>query len=237
MELSTGAGTVTGNHYAANFDAFHLDPALPLAVVADGMGDSPGSAFASRTSVERFTETLRAAAAPHSPAALRQAVASLHFSVREFARDHPGLAGCTLTAMVADAAGGAWVVQIGDSRLYRLRGGRLELLTTDHTAAWTGLLHGWFAHDSSEAHAARYRLTRYIGHPDAPEPDVLNVSLSPGDVYLLCTDGVADQLSFEQIRDTLRTPSTAVDRLLELTLAAGGSDNATAIVIAVPPSR
>ncbi|MEV6846206.1 protein phosphatase 2C domain-containing protein [Actinoplanes sp. NPDC051411] len=231
MEFSGGAGTVVGNHYAANFDAFYLDAGLPLAVVADGMGDSAGSAFAGRASVEGFTETLRAAAAPHSPAALRQAVALLHDSVREFARDHPGLAGCTLTALVGDAAGGAWVVQIGDSRLYRLRHDVLELLTSDHTAAWVGLLHGWFAYESAAARAARYRLTRYIGHPDAPEPDVLHVSFRHGDVYLLCTDGVADQLPYEQIRETLLTPSSAVDRLLAATLTAGGADNATAIVI------
>ncbi|MFI6072444.1 PP2C family protein-serine/threonine phosphatase [Actinoplanes sp. NPDC051343] len=204
----------------------------PLAVVADGMGDGAGSAFASRTSVEQFVKTVREATEPHSPAALRQAVASLHLSVRKFARDHPGLAGCTLTALVGDAGAGGWVVQIGDSRLYRLRNGLLELLTSDHTAAWTGLLHGWFGHESAEARAARYRLTRYIGHPDTPEPDVLNVSLQPGDVYLLCTDGVADQLTYDQIGDALQTPPTAVDRLLDRTLTAGGADNATAIVLA-----
>jgi serine/threonine protein phosphatase PrpC len=233
MDLTIAAGSVTGNHYRENYDAFLVDPALSLAVVADGMGDGPGSAFASRTSVGRFAETLREAAVPHSPAALRQTVAALHNAVRKFARDHPGLAGCTLTALIGAAAGEAWVVQIGDSRLYRLRHGRLELLTSDHTAAWTGLLHGWFTPDSAEAHAARYRLARYIGHPDAPEPDVLNVSLHPGDVYLLCTDGVADQLTYEQIGEALRIPSSAVDRLLELTLTAGGTDNATAVTIQV----
>lgn len=229
MEFTARVGTVVGNRYSANFDAFHVEPGLPLAVVADGMGDSEGSAFASRESVERLTKT----AAPHSPASLREAIASLHLSVRRFARDHPGLAGSTLTAMVGDAAGGAWVVQIGDSRLYRLRHGRLELLTSDHTAAWIGLVHGWFTHDSAEAHAARYRLTRYVGHPDTPEPDILHVTLQPGDTYLLCTDGVSDQLTYEQIRDTLRTPPTAADRLLAATLTAGGTDNATAIVLAV----
>jgi serine/threonine protein phosphatase PrpC len=234
MELSAGSGSVIGSRYDANYDAFYLDSAV--AVVADGMGDGAGSAFASRTSVEQFAKSIREAAGPHSPAALRQAVASLQASVREFGRNYAGLAGCTLTALVPDGAGGAWVVQIGDSRLYRLRHGLAELLTTDHTAAWTGLLHGWFGFESAEARAARYRLTRYIGHPDVPEPDILNVSLESGDVYLLCTDGVADQLSYEQIRDILvaaSSPAAAVDRLLEATLTAGGADNATAIVVTV----
>jgi serine/threonine protein phosphatase PrpC len=192
--LTAAAGTVTGNHYRDNFDAHHLDLSLPLAVLADGMGDGPGSAFASRTAVDRLTHHIREATTPHAPAALRAAVASIHEEVRDFARARPGLAGCTLTAMVPDADGGAWLIQIGDSRAYRLRNDLLELLTVDHTAAWLGLLHGWFDHDSPEARSARYRLTRYIGHPDAPAPDILNEPLAPGDVYLLCTDGVADQL-------------------------------------------
>jgi serine/threonine protein phosphatase PrpC len=238
--LTAAAGTVTGNHYRENYDAHHLDPSLPLAVLADGMGDGPGSAFAGRTAVDRLTQRIREATTPCAPAALRAAVASIHQDVRDFARDHPGLAGCTLTAMVLDAAGGAWVLQIGDSRAYRLRHGLLELLTVDHTAAWLGLLHGWFDHDSAEARAARYRLTRYIGHPDAPDPDILNESLHPGDVYLLCTDGVADQLSYEQLRDTLQTaptPPDAVRTILTATLTAGGADNATAIVLKVSPAH
>jgi serine/threonine protein phosphatase PrpC len=238
--LTAAAGTVTGHRYRENYDAHHLDPSSPLAVLADGMGDGPGSAFASRTAVDGLTRTIREATAPYPPAALRQAVASLHEEVRDFARDHPGLAGCTLTAFLPDEAGGAWVVQIGDSRAYRLRNGLLELLTVDHAASWLGLLHGWFDHDSAPARAARYRLTRYIGAPDAPDPDVLNVALHPGDVYLLCTDGVADQLPYEHLRDTLLTaptPADAVRIILAATLTAGGADNATAIVLKVPSAR
>ena len=144
-----------------------------------------------------------------------------------------------MTAFVADTHAAAWIVQIGDSRAYRLRDGRLELLTTDHTIAWLGLLHGWFTPESAEARTARYRLTRYMGHPDSPEPDVLNVSLRPGDVYLLCTDGVSDQLSYERLIQLLGTnpdPAAAVHFLLEDTLAEGGADNASAVVIRVEPA-
>jgi serine/threonine protein phosphatase PrpC len=189
----------------------------------------------------------------------------------------------------ARSAGGAsaWVVQIGDSRVYRLRGGLLELLTVDHTVAWTGVVHGWFAADSPEGRAARYRLNRYVGHPAEPEPDLLHVTLRPDDVYLLCTDGVADQVTFDVLGQALTTAAAtvpaaatrteagagtagagtatagtagaetatagtgtagagtaavgtagtgtaaAVRALLDATLAAGGQDNATAVVIRV----
>lgn len=230
--LTAAAGSVIGERYGDNYDVLHLDPARPLAVVADGMGDGRGSAIAGRTAVDTF---LRAAATPPAPAALRAAVSQIHQEVRRAGRDLAELTGCTLTALVADDAA-AWIVQLGDSRAYRLRDGLLELLTTDHTIAWLGLLHGWFTADSPEAHAARYRLTRYAGHPDQPEPDVLNVALRPGDILLLCTDGVPDQLTYEHLTRVLATatdPAEAAHLLLSGTLAAGGADNATAVVIRV----
>jgi serine/threonine protein phosphatase PrpC len=230
--LTAAAGSVTGKRYDDNYDALVLDPASPVAAVADGMGDGPGSRLASRSTARVFA---REAPGAHSPAALRAVVAQIQGSVRRDGRDLDKLTGCTLTAFTADGAA-AWIVQIGDSRAYRLRDGLLELLTADHTIAWLGILHGWFAQDSAEAKAARYRLTRYIGHPDAPEPDVLSVTLRPGDVYLLCTDGVSDQLSYERLTQVLGTttdPAAAAHILLDDTVEAGGTDNATVVAIRV----
>jgi PPM family protein phosphatase len=229
--LTAAAGSVTGNRYRDNYDVVHLDPVRPLAVVADGMGDGPGSAAAGRTAVDVFSREAPVACAP---AALRDAVASAQAAVRGAARALNEPSGCTLTAFVAGPE--AWIVQLGDSRAYRLRDGLLDLLTTDHTIAWVGLLHGWFAHDSPECRTARYRLTRYAGHPSDPEPDLLNVTLHPGDVYLLCTDGVTDQLSYERLTQVLATtpdPAAAAHALLSGTLAEGGADNASAVVIRV----
>jgi PPM family protein phosphatase len=222
------AGSVTGTRYAANFDKVRADPGRRLAVVADGMGDGPGSDEAGSIAVEVFTTE----AAPDATA-LRAAVAELQNRIVEAGRARPDLTGCTLTGFVA-GADEAWIVQLGDSRAYRLRDGLLELLTTDHTIAWLGIVHGWFEHDSAEARAARYRLTRYAGHPDAPEPDLLNVSLRPGDRFLLCTDGLTDQVPYESIRSALESrPAGAVKMLLADSLAAGGRDNATAVLVQV----
>ncbi|GAA2655949.1 PP2C family protein-serine/threonine phosphatase [Paractinoplanes durhamensis] len=233
QRLTAAAGSVVGNHYRENYDVLHLDPGRAFAVVADGMGSGPGSAAAGRTAVDVFTRSAPAAADPDG---LRQAVNLAQKDVRNAGQTLDELTGCTLVAFVADAGSSAWIVQIGDSRAYRLRDGLVELLTVDHTIAWLGLLHGWFAADSEEAKAARYRLTRYVGHPADPEPDILNVTLQPGDVYLLCSDGVADQLSYERIIQLLGTnpdPAAAAHFILEDTLEAGGADNATAVVIKV----
>jgi serine/threonine protein phosphatase PrpC len=75
---------------------------------------------------------------------------------------------------------------------------------------------------------------RYVGHPDAPEPDVHNVTLRPGDVYLLCTDGICDDVPYQRIAEVLGARLTApamVDALLAAAMDAGGNDNATVAVL------
>ncbi|KHD76954.1 protein phosphatase [Actinoplanes utahensis] len=225
--LTVTAGSVVGNRYPDNFDVLHLDEVRPLAVVADGMGDGPGSTAAGRTTVAVF---IREAAT--GPAALRAAVAAVQVAVRDAGRAQPGLTGCTLTAFLGGDDGDAWIVQLGDSRAYRLRDGCLELLTSDHTAAWLGILNGWYAADSREAYYDRHRLTRYAGHPGMPEPDLLNVALRPGDRFLLCTDGVSDQID-DRALARLLADGTPVETVLDQTLRTGGDDNATAVLIHV----
>ncbi|MEH0841952.1 hypothetical protein V6U81_06085 [Micromonospora sp. CPCC 205711] len=114
----------------------------------------------------------------------------------------------------------------------------LELTTVDHTAAWLGLLHGWYPANSPAADQARYQLLRYVGHPDSPDPDIAAVPLRPGDTWLLCTDGVSDQVDYHLLRETLagRDPARAVRQVLAASLDHGGDDNATAAVLRVHPA-
>lgn len=235
--LRAAAGSVVGQKYPANYDVVHLAEEPLLAVVADGMGDGEGSRTAGRTAVDVFVEQITACAEVDA-AALRAAVAEAQQQVGEAGRRIGRLTGCTLTALTASPAG-LWLVQIGDSRAYRLRDGLLEQLTVDHTMAWLGAVNGWYAFDSPEAHAARYQLTRYIGHDAHPEPDVLNLAPRPGDILLLCSDGVADQVPYPRIREVLawdRPPAEQVRQLLADTEKAGGQDNATAVAVHVVPA-
>ncbi|HEX6357631.1 PP2C family protein-serine/threonine phosphatase [Actinophytocola sp.] len=231
MRFEAAAGSDVGRRYAANFDVLHVSTEPLLAVVADGMGDSRGSALAGRATVDTVVEGITGEVTPDL---LRAVVARAQDTVIEIGRGDVGLAGCTLTALTG-GPDGLWIVQVGDSRVYRLRGGLLELLTVDHTMAWLGAVHGWYPFDSREARNARYHLTRYIGHPDRPAPDVLSVAPAAGDVYLLCTDGVAEQVPYARIAEVLgtRAPEPAVRELLAAADAAGGDDNATAVVVAV----
>lgn len=232
--VAAAAGSDTGQRYRANFDVLHLRTEPLLAVVADGMGDGAGSARAGRTAVDAFVELIDHPGVPLTPNIIRDAVAQVQRQVCDIGRTLRDLAGCTLTALVASGAD-HWIVQIGDSRVYRLRDGLLELLTVDHTMAWLGAVHGWYPFDSQRAATDRYHLTRYLGHFGEPEPDVLSVSIRPGDIHLLCSDGIAEQVPYHSIRAILEQqadPQTMVANLLAAAAAAGGNDNATAIVIA-----
>ncbi|MPZ82030.1 MAG: SpoIIE family protein phosphatase [Actinophytocola sp.] len=234
--LRGAAGSEVGRKYRANFDVAHLDLEPLLAVVADGMGDSEGSALAGRATVDIFVERIRAARGDVGPKTIRDAVEAAQDRVIDIGRGDIGLAGCTLTALLA-GADGMWVTQLGDSRVYRFRDDLLELLTVDHTMAWLGVAHGLYSLDSPQAAAARYHLTRYVGHAMRPEPDVLSIVPAPGDIYLLCSDGIAEQVPYPRLREILRLhiePAAMVERLLAAADVAGGEDNATAVVVTVP---
>jgi PPM family protein phosphatase len=236
LQFSVAGDTQVGNRYDANYDVLATErrpDGRPILVVADGMGSGRGSAFAGRTTVDIFLERTRT----QQPDAdrLRAAVAECQRSVIEGGRAWPGLTGCTLTGLVADGEQ-AWITQIGDSRCYRWRNGLLELLTADHTEAWLGAVNGWWPHDSRQARDARYHLLRYVGHPDAPEPDVLNVALRRGDVLCLCTDGIGEEVSYQRLAEVLGSgaePSRMCALLLAEALATGGNDNATVAILNV----
>jgi serine/threonine protein phosphatase PrpC len=237
--FSVAAGTEVGLRYPANFDVLATDARWPLALVADGMGAGRGSTAAGRTTVDTVLAAIRAADEPITARALRDAVAQAQRRVRAIGAELGVLTGCTLTGLLlGEGPGGdeGWIVQIGDSRAYRLRGQLLELLTIDHTAAWLGAINGWYPADSPAAAAARYHLHRYVGHPDQPEPDVLSVAVHPGDVFCVCSDGLAEQVSYEKMAQLLggaASPGEIVSGLLAEALDAGGNDNTTVAVVRV----
>ena len=237
--FSVAGGTRIGPRYSANYDVLHVDPVVPFVAVADGLGDGPGSALAGTTAVQTLVTAVRAAGREIGATRLRAATAQAQAQVRAAGVGAEGLTGTTLTALVADPGGeDGWLVQLGDSRAYRLRDGLLELLTADHNRAWLHAVHGGRPGEPPSA-AARYHLTRYVGHPADPEPDLLYVALRPGDVYCLCTDGVSELVEHPRLARRLGAdadPVKIAHMLLSDAMAAGGRDNATLAVLRVEPS-
>jgi protein phosphatase len=151
------------------------------------------------------------------------------------AAQHPELAGMGTTLTLAFAS--QWklfVVHAGDSRCYLLRGGALRQLTVDHTFVAELIRHGILKAEQAERHPYRHVLMNALGGTETgTHADVQRVDLEPGDVLLLCTDGLTGMLPDEQLAEILQaeaTPQSACERLVAAANAQGGKDNITAVV-------
>lgn len=246
---------------SALFDV-HDDQAhgVPLGVflVADGMGGEAhgelASRIAARTTVSEFIRNfalplvvgpaMRAIDdAPElgmeeSPAerlgrALARAVEAANRQVRNLARKLEQTTGTTMTALAIYGARAA-IAHVGDSRAYVLRGDRMVQLTDDHSvlARLQAMDHPLLS--DPDVFVPRSMLYRSLGQEDDTGPDTLDFTLAPGDRFLLCSDGLWDDLDPQVIAHTLAEatdPGDCGDALVALANDAGGSDNSTAVVI------
>ena len=200
----------------------------PIFVIADGMGGLHHGAEASATAVQVVaTEWL--SNEDGAEAAIRRANEQVRRDGAE-----SGQRGCTLTALRI-ANDRATMVHVGDSRAYRLRGGRAEQLTQDHNLR-NELMAAGITPGSSKAFGPLRSLTSYIGQADADlRIDVRSISLRDGDRLVLCTDGVLDRLSQAEFigRAEVGTAREATRRLTALR----GADDATAVVVDIGVHR
>jgi protein phosphatase len=213
-----------------NEDAYLADP--PVFAVADGMGGTPGGDVAARLAIEALATAPVAALARTNglATAAQEANARIH-AAGETVAAYAGM-GTTLTA-AAVLDGRIQVAHVGDSRLYRLRGGRLERLTRDHTFVDELVRRGRLPRSEARAHPWRSILSRALGLEPDVEVDAATHGAAAGDVYLLSSDGLTKALRDEQIRGTLaRSPSlaAAARALVEAANAHGGRDNVTVVM-------
>ncbi len=211
--------------------------ALPdgmIAVVADGVGGQPGGAFASRLAVARIldSDALTAAAAPAER--LAAACAEANAALREAQQTHAGYEdmATTVVALLAQAEQAA-ILHAGDSRCYRWRGGVLTLLTRDHTVAEQMVEDGPIPAAAAGRTPYQHILTRALGLDDSFEHTLIDSRLAPGDVYLLCSDGLSKPLADSELAAVLaeQTDAAAVEALIEAANDAGGPDNISVILI------
>jgi type VI secretion system protein ImpM len=212
-----------------NQDAFVERADDGLWLVADGMGGHQGGRLASQLVAERVQQVAVAGDATAIARDLSTAIMGANADLRSRGEEHPGFdGGTTVVALCVHGEQGI-ALWAGDSRLYRLRGGEIAQLTRDHSVAEeAGIMTG-------DGHM----LTRAVGGADLLTLDELRLDIQPGDRFLLCSDGLYGDLTSAEIAARLAAPdcTSATQSLVDLALERGGSDNATAVVIAVDGSE
>lgn len=244
--LTSAARTDVGRVRAANEDSFASDEGLGIYLVADGMGGHAEGKLASELTI---TAALRALKASHCdggvpPPALprlRDAFRQAHQEVMARTRKEPSLQGMgtTLAALFAGADHRFVAIShVGDSPIYLWRDGRLRRLTLDHSLVAELVMWGRLEPEAAQEHPHRNVLTRAIGMHGRMEPDTAVLRAAPGDLFLLCSDGVSAQLCEEQISEIIALAAggldAAVEALIQSANEAGGKDNATAILVRLP---
>ena len=221
-----------GRTHPANEDRWLADPAQGLYVVADGMADERPAQLAVDRLPALLRGRLRGIGDLGHPQAAEEVRATLA-EVSEEARDLNTTGSTVVLALVRGRR--ALLAHLGDSRIYLLREGRLRQQTQDHS-----LLQEMVARGVLTPAEARGRSnggpTRFLGMWGEPVADVSLLDLQPGDRLLLCSDGLTEMLSDEELHRHLAQepdPAEACRRLVEAANAAGGRDNITALVLAV----
>ena len=205
--------------------------------IGDGLGGYGGGEVASGLAVEACLDHAAAGIVGGSrvAGALRDAFNRANHEIFDAAISGRGgrRMQSTLSALVI-TPGEAHVGHVGDSRVYRRRAGDVELLTTDHSQVMELLRMRIITPEQAIGHPARFALTRSVGGDITVRVDVRTERLEPGDAYLLCSDGLWSNVTSSEIAEALAgEPADACRRLVDLALARGGDDNATAMAVHV----
>lgn len=205
-------------------------------VVCDGMGGHEAGQIASELACKTFIDVYRNHPSDDPQSAGRAAVSAANRFINDVARavtSRKGM-GTTLSAVLI-VQNRVFIVQVGDSRVYRSRGGKCELLTVDHTWVEETVRAGMMSREEAEQHPYKHVIMRALGTEQTVEADVFEHELQVGDRFLICSDGVTNHVSDEKVGEILMagSPSECAWRAVNEALVGGGSDNATALVVRV----
>ncbi len=226
--IEAAGATHPGRLRTRNEDAFEILADVGLVLVADGLGGHPAGDIASRMAVQEVADYLRSTM-DHLSRAIQHANREIHVAGRRF----PVTAGMgTTIAALLVVRGFAIVAHVGDSRVYLLREGQLVQVTEDHSrAAEHARFHGPNTHRRAPQDGA---LTRCLGAWPRVDVTISALRRAPGDMFLVCSDGLWNAVSDEMMQHVLLNTADAgeaADLLVEEANAAGGPDNITAIVV------
>ncbi|WP_413542313.1 PP2C family protein-serine/threonine phosphatase [Arthrobacter sp. YA7-1] len=232
--VTCGYGTDRGLSRELNEDS--LIAVDPVFAVADGMGGHEAGEIASALCVQTLGNMSQLAAGVRSATAVvvQECILAADSEIRNATG---GRAGTTLSGVVvAEHMGVAYwlVMNIGDSRTYRLSGGEFRQISVDHSEVQELVEAGRITREEATVHPRRHVVTRALGTGGENEADFWLLPIQDGDRILVCSDGLTGELSDEhmfRILSTMEKPQDAVDALIKEALLSGGRDNVTAIVV------
>lgn len=254
LKVSAGGLTDVGLKRDHNEDHILVAPEHGLYAVADGMGGHAAGEVASRAAIEALDEFVVRAGAEedfewpfgtnssytHEQNVLYNATMLANRQVVAMAeqnRSYGGM-GTTLAVLyIPDEI--VHIGHVGDSRAYLYRNGDLQALTQDHSWVNEQVQRNIISEEEARQHRWRNVITRALGNRETVEVDMVSVEPRPGDIFLLCSDGLTGMLEDDQIADTLAMrgtdPDAASAELVRLSNQAGGFDNISVVVVRIEP--
>jgi len=228
----------TGRVRSNNEDAVAFDDDAAIGVLADGMGGLDGGEVASRLAVDTILDAVKEER-ERSENVLKGAVESANRAVRSVAVDTRVDMGTTVVACLLTGRGQCFVAHVGDSRVYRIRDGALKRLTIDHSMVQQMIDDGVLSEMEAQSSAHRNVITRALGLEDQVLVDVRSWVHVPGDLFLLCSDGLTDMLTDSEIgaiieprlSDRHGALTSIAGALIDGANDAGGHDNVSVLLI------
>lgn len=240
-----GAKTDLGRIRENNEDKFEFfqpdDPDVlatkgSLYAVADGMGGHAAGQIASEMALKNVVKTYYSDNSPMVEESIRAAVQQANGIIYETARAIPERSGMGTTITLLIVRGEeAFVAQVGDSRCYRVRDGKIKQMTEDHSWVSEQVRMGGMTREEAEMSPFKNVITRCLGTAPSVEVDIYYEDLKIGDCYLLCSDGLSGEVKEDEMRKAMSdgSPSEAALQLVELALDRGGKDNITVLILKI----
>ena len=257
MDLSKALEIVTstdkGMVRSTNEDAVLANPIGGFVILADGMGGYNAGEVASGMATTLIGSELEKAFAagepwrkeadgrPHAHVVLEAEIARANGAIYQAAQSQPQYAGMGTTLVMAVFHDDkATVAHIGDSRLYRLRGGEFGQITRDHSLLQEQIDSGMITVEQAKHSQNKNLVTRALGVDPTVEPEIRDYDVQPGDIYLLCSDGLNDMVDDEEIGMTLQMLAANLEvcamQLVQMANDNGGRDNVSVILVRVKES-
>ena len=238
VHYTAAAATDRGRKRTSNEDAFGYSVEDGVYVVCDGMGGAAGGEVASAIAMDEMLRLLSGQIVEWGatmPRAAEEAVCAANEAIFSRSKSDVKLngMGTTLVSLVTEERR-AWVLNVGDSRCYRLRNRRLEQITQDHSLVEEQVRQGRMTPVEARRSPLRNVITRVLGTESQVTPDVFELEAEPGDLFLLCSDGLTHELDDAQIKSLLDGDTSLEElcgSLVEAAKKAGGNDNITCLLV------